>query len=347
MIRVANVVGARPQFIKAGPVSKVLASEGIAELLINTGQHYDPLMSDRIMHDIGLREPDVNLGIGSGSHAVQTGRIMESVEAAISKNQVDLVVVYGDTNTTLATAIASTKLHVPTAHVEAGLRSFNRQMPEEINRVLTDHACDILFAPTQTAIGHLEREGLLDRAILSGDVMVDALESIDFSAVRTPEWATGDFYLATIHRAENTDDRHRLPAILIGLGSTGAPVHLLAHPRLRRQMDEFGLSPGGLLTLHDPLPYSEMLAALRSSRGLYTDSGGLQKEAYILGVPCVTIRDETEWPETLHDSRNVLVSPGQDLGAAMPAILGKVNSHVFGDGKAAIRIVEEITRALR
>lgn len=347
MIKVANVVGARPQFIKAGPVSKALAVDDAEELLINTGQHYDPLMSERIMHDIGLRQPDINLGIGSGSHANQTGRIMEGLEAALVDNRVDLVVVYGDTNTTLAAAITAVKLHIPTAHVEAGLRSFNRRMPEEINRVLTDHACDLLFAPTQNAMGHLEREGLVERAILTGDVMVDALESMDFSAVALPEWASDAFTIATIHRAENTDDEQRLTAILEGLTSSGTPVHLLAHPRLRRQIDEFGLSPRAPLVLHDPLPYSEMLATLQVSKGLYTDSGGLQKEAYILGVPCVTIRDETEWPETLEGSRNVLVSPYDDLGASMPVAQFGAKDQAFGDGKAARRIVEEIIKALR
>ncbi|HET9259028.1 MAG TPA: UDP-N-acetylglucosamine 2-epimerase (non-hydrolyzing) [Acidimicrobiia bacterium] len=340
MIRVANIVGARPQFIKAGPVSKALKFQQIDELLINTGQHYDPLMSQRIMQDIGLRQPDINLGVGSGPHAVQTGRMMERLEAVLVENPVDLVVVYGDTNTTLAAAIAATKLDIPTAHVEAGLRSFNRKMPEELNRVLTDHACDFLYAPTQTAMGHLEREGLLDRATLTGDVMVDALESIDFISVPRPEWADGEFYLATIHRAENTDDGDRLSGILDGLATTGIPVHLLAHPRLRRQIEQFGMEPGGSLTLHDPLSYSEMLATLQTSRGLYTDSGGLQKEAYILGVPCVTIRDETEWPETLAGSRNVLVTPGPNLGAMMPTLDAGLGQKVFGDGTAARRIVE-------
>lgn len=346
MIRVANVVGARPQFIKAGPVSKVLAAEGIDELLINTGQHYDPLMSARIMSDIGLREPDVNLGVGSGSHAVQTARILEALEFVLRERPVDLVVVYGDTNTTLAAAITSTKMGIPTAHVEAGLRSFNRDMPEEINRVLTDHACDYLYAPTQTAVGHLDREGLRDRAHLTGDVMVDALESIDFTTVPIPDWADGDFYLATIHRAENTDDRQRLTTILGGLGTTGTPVHLLVHPRLRRQIDDFGLTPAGLLSLHDPLPYSEMLATLQRSAGLYTDSGGLQKEAYILGVPCVTIRDETEWPETLAEGRNVLVAADSDLGVMMPTFSDETTLKVFGDGKASRHIVDCLLRDL-
>ena len=347
MTTVVNVVGARPQFIKAGPVSKALAEAAVVELLVHTGQHYDPLMSEHIMADIGLRVPDVNLGVGSGSHGVQTARILEGLESFLMTRDVDAVLTYGDTNSTLAAALASTKLGIFTAHVEAGLRSFNRRMPEELNRVVTDHLSDLLFAPTENAMRHLAREGLESKATLTGDVMVDALESIDFDQVDVPEWATGEFYAATVHRAENTDDTSRLQAIIRSLDLLDHPVHLMAHPRLQRRLEELGLEPErDALHIHEPLSYSEMLATVRVSRGLFTDSGGLQKEAYILRVPCVTIRGETEWPETLEGSWNVLAEPDQDLTQLTSRDLSPSQVEPFGDGNSAGRVVKHLLNHL-
>lgn len=343
-----NVVGARPQFVKAGPVSRALKRSEHREILVHTGQHYDVVMSDDIMRDVGLHEADVNLGVGSGSHAVQTARILEGVEATILELRPDVVLTYGDTNSTIATALAATKLGVPTGHVEAGLRSFNRLMPEELNRVATDHLSDLLLAPTTTAMRHLRDEGLESRSALTGDVMVDALQSIRLSEVDVPAWARGTFYCATIHRAENTDDRDKLNWIFGSLARLDQPVHLLAHPRLRSRLDEYGIGGDqGVLVLHDPLPYAAMLAVVSRSRCLLTDSGGLQKEAFILGVPCVTLREETEWPETLVGRWNVLAPPTK---SELDSLIGRtpepVEGSPFGNGQAADAIVGELGRVL-
>lgn len=344
MTTVMNVVGARPQFVKAGPVSRALAEASVNEILVNTGQHYEKLLSETIMRDVGLREPDYNLSVGSGSHASQTARILEGVETLILETRPDAVLTYGDTNSTIAAALASTKLHLPTGHVEAGLRSFNRRMPEELNRVATDHLSDYLFAPTRTAMGHLEDEGLSERAYLTGDVMVDALTSIDHESVALPAWAVGDFYVATIHRPANTDDRARLAEVLKALGRLDSQTHLLAHPRLRNSLEQLDVSIPESLLVREPLPYAQMLGAVKQSRGLVTDSGGLQKEAFILGTPCTTIRDETEWPETLEGDWNVLAGSSlEQLSAIVSRKPTAVVSHPFGTGDAASKIVDQLT----
>jgi len=301
-------------------VSKALARAGVNEILLHTGQHYDDLMSSRIMLDVGLRQPDIHLGVGSGSHGLQTARMLEGIEQSIMDAKPDAVLTYGDTNSTIAAALAATKLGVYTAHVEAGLRSFNRAMPK-----------------------HLHAEGLSTRAVLTGDVMVDALRSIDFERVELPEWANGYFYSATIHRAENTDDPARLALILDSLAGLDHPVHLLTHPRLRQRIKDHNLAgPEGSLVLHDPLPYAEMLATVRASACLLTDSGGLQKEAFILHVTCVTLRTETEWPETMEGGWNVLARDERlELGSLVTRQPNPVTSAPFGDGKAAERIVAE------
>lgn len=342
MLRVMNVVGARPQFIKAGPVSRALGEAGIEEVLVHTGQHYDDLMSDAIMRDVGLRKPDFNLKIGSGSHATQTARMLVGIESLILDSHVNAVLTYGDTNSTIAAALAASKLNVPTAHVEAGLRSFNRRMPEELNRVVTDHLSGILFAPTTTAMNNLANEGLAERAILTGDVMVDALLSIDLGKVDLPPWALGDFFLATIHRPSNTDEPERLSAILEALGSLPHPTHVMAHPRLRDRLEGTSLLPGRVM-VHDPLPYSVMLATLSACNGLITDSGGLQKEAFLLGTICTTIRDETEWTETLVGGWNALAGSALDqLRELVARDTEGMRPDPFGDGMAAPRIVSEL-----
>jgi UDP-N-acetylglucosamine 2-epimerase (non-hydrolysing) len=341
-LRVLNLVGARPQFIKAAPVSAGLSERGAEEILVHTGQHYDDLLSDAVFADLGLRPPDINLGIGSGSHAEQTGKTLIALEPVLIDAAPDVVVVYGDTNSTIAGALAATKLHIPVAHVEAGLRSRNRLMAEELNRIATDHLSDALLAPTETAMVNLRSEGLGVAAHLVGDVMVDALRSI--KSVDPPEWLEEGDLLATIHRAENTDSPERLEAVLVALGSVGRRVHLLAHPRLVARSRGFGMTAllsAGDLIAHESLPYSSLVSALRMSGGLLTDSGGLQKEAFILGVPCVTLRAETEWPETLEGDWNVIA--GDRLGEI--GVLSKrqpteVSAQPFGDGHAASRIVD-------
>ena len=347
MAAVMNVVGARPQFVKAGPVSRALRNAGIEEFLVHTGQHYDDLMSDAIIRGVGLREPDLNLGVGSGTHGYQTAAMLEGVEQALLERRVDALLTYGDTNSTVASALAAAKLGVFTAHVEAGLRSFNRRMPEELNRVATDHLSDLLLAPTNTAMSHLADEGLADRAVLTGDVMVDALQTVDFKSVQVPGWASGEFILATIHRPENTDDPGQLSLILESLASVDLPAHLLAHPRLMAKLDETGWPTSkGSLTIQKPLPYEQMLASVHLSQGLVTDSGGLQKEAFILGTICVTVRTETEWPETLEGGWNMLAGPGADLNPMIRRHVQPVESAPFGDGDAARRIVDELARHL-
>ncbi|HEY5891473.1 MAG TPA: UDP-N-acetylglucosamine 2-epimerase (non-hydrolyzing) [Acidimicrobiia bacterium] len=342
---VMNVVGARPQFVKAGPVSRALAASGLVEILVHTGQHYDRLMSDAIMADVGLRDPDYNLGVGSGSHGVQTGLMLQAIESLILDTGPDVVLTYGDTNSTIAAALAAAKLHVPTAHVEAGLRSFNRAMPEELNRVATDHLSDLLFAPTDLAMSNLSKEGLEERAILTGDVMVDALHAIDLESLELPDWSGAPFYAATIHRPSNTDDPERIAGIIEALGTLDAPVHLMAHPRLKGQLEGFNIELPDSVIVDAPLPYATMLGVVKASQGLITDSGGLQKEAFILGVPCTTVRDETEWPETLEGGWNVLA--GSDLAKLAELVVRKTESdraNPFGSGNAASEIVAQLMK---
>lgn len=342
MPSVMNVVGARPQFVKAGPVSRALADRGLHEILVNTGQHYDDLMSDAIMRDVGLRQPDIDLGVGSGSHGRQTARMLEGLERVMIELSPDAVLTYGDTNSTVAAALAATKLGILTGHVEAGLRSFNREMPEELNRVATDHLSDVLLAPTVNAMEQLEREGLVHRSELCGDVMVDALMSIDLDTVIAPEWARDGFYASTIHRPSNTDDAVRLNRVLTAFASLDKTVHLLAHPRLQRRLHDFNIKVPQGVQIHDPLPYSSMLKVVSSSDGLLTDSGGLQKEAFVLGVKCTTIRSETEWPETLSGDWNVLAGSLERLSEIVLRETTPVHDNPFGHGDAGSRIAEVI-----
>ena len=343
MATVMNVVGARPQFVKAGPVSKALAESGIEELLVNTGQHYDDLLSDAIMADVGLRNPDIDLGVGSASHGAQTAAMLERLERVIVEHSPDIVLTYGDTNSTIAAALAATKLHVFTGHVEAGLRSFNRSMPEELNRIATDHLSDLLLAPTELAVSHLSNEGLRERTILVGDVMADAVMSIDLDSVAAPSWAEGRFYVATLHRPSNTDHPRRLTAVLDAMASLDSTVHVLAHPRLLARLDEFGLKVPEGVEVHNALPYGLMLRAMTASAGILTDSGGLQKEAYLLRVPCTTLRSETEWPETLQGGWNVVAGDRlDDLAAIVNRDLEEAIGNPYGSGDAALRIVAEL-----
>ncbi|MDA0791722.1 MAG: UDP-N-acetylglucosamine 2-epimerase (non-hydrolyzing) [Proteobacteria bacterium] len=321
-MHIITVVGARPQFIKAATVCRVLREQfpTVRHQLIHTGQHYDAAMSDVFFTELDIPVPDHHLGIGGGTHGQNTGRMLEHLEQVLVQNRPDRVLVYGDTDSTLAGALAAVKLNIPVAHVEAGLRSFNRRMPEEINRILTDHAADLLFTPTATASAHLAHEGIADEAVIQvGDVMYDAAlfyrgRAQDMSRVISElDLAGQPFILATVHRAENVDDPGRLGRILEGLGRATIPVILPMHPRTRQRLSDSGLRAADNIRIISPVGYLDMVALEMAASRIATDSGGVQKEAYFHGVPCITLREETEWTELVESGANVLV--GTDVQA--------------------------------
>jgi UDP-N-acetylglucosamine 2-epimerase (non-hydrolysing) len=306
------------------------------------------LMSDVFFRDLGIPSPNVNLSVGSGKHGAQTGAMMSGLEPVFEQFSPDWVLVYGDTNSTLAAAVTAVKLHLPLAHLEAGLRSFNRRMPEEHNRILTDHAADLCLAPTNVAMNHLSSEGLADRSVLVGDVMTDVLYRIrdqisGHPLPLPPDVTAGGYYLATLHRAENTDDRERLSAIVAALAKLEHPVLLLVHPRLGKLADQYGISLNqGLIRAIPPLAYPDLVNAAGNSRGVITDSGGLQKEAFLLRVPCTTLRSETEWVETVELGWNKIVSSDLD---DLPAIVesrhpAPTDAQPYGDGHAALKVAD-------
>lgn len=455
-MKVLSVVGARPQFVKLAPMARAFHARGVDHVIVHTGQHYDPMLSDVFFQDLGIPAPDHHLGVGSGSHGVQTGAILAALDDVLLAEHPDWVLVYGDTNSTLAAALSAVKLHLPVAHLEAGLRSFNRAMPEEHNRVLTDHAADLLLAPTEVAAAHLAAEGLSSRTVVVGDVMTDVLYRVRdlVSGIRPGEDAgsapvpgrvvpsagapaahpetgraavregrltipgiavadsleptipskagpptglgsvvtgssepathpntsrpavpgpavtgsleptthpkagpptgsgsavdlatelgltPGGYSVATIHRAENTDDPARLTAIVEALQTVDHPVVLLAHPRLVAKASAAGIAlDGGSLIPHEPLAYPALIAAVVRGRGVITDSGGLQKEAFLLRRPCTTVRTETEWVETVELGWNVLVEPSGIASAASRAAPPPTDAMPYGDGRAAERVV--------
>lgn len=346
-MKLVTIVGARPQFVKCAPLSRELRKQH-TEVLVHTGQHYDPEMSDVFFSELAIPEPDYHLGIGSGPHGKQTGEILARVEEVLVKERPDLVIVFGDTNSTLAGALAAVKLHIPVAHVEAGLRSFDRTMPEEINRVATDHVSDLLFCPTETAVRNLRNEGITKGVHLVGDVMVDALEYNKGIAAKNSRilekfgLSRKVYLVVTVHRPANTDNREHMEAILPALGESGFPVLFPVHPRTRKVLEEYGLRerlPGNVIATA-PLGYLDMIQAMAHARTILTDSGGMQKEAYLLGVPCITLRDTTEWVETVDDGWNVLV--GADRGKIVEAIRmctpENERSMIFGEVGASGRI---------
>ncbi len=347
-MKVLSVVGARPQFVKLGPVADALVDDGAEHVIVHTGQHYDPALSDVFFHELGIPAPDVHLGVGSGSHGVQTGAMLAALDAVLDEHRPDWVLVYGDTNSTVAAALAAVKMHLPLAHVEAGLRSFNRRMPEEHNRVLTDHAADLLLPPTELALANLAREGLAERAVVTGDVMTDVCFSIRdrlaLDPLPAPERAPSDgpYLVATVHRADNTDDPVRLRAVVAALNALPVPVLLTAHPRLVARASAYGIElETEAVRQVPPLSYSAMVSAVLGSAGVVTDSGGLQKEAFLLGVPCTTLRTETEWVETLDNGWNVLDAELTLLpGVAVRARPTTAPGMPYGDGTAARRTVE-------
>lgn len=319
-------------------------------IVVHTGQHYDELMSDVFFRDLGITEPDSNLAVGSGKHGAQTAAMLAGLEPIFEQYAPDWVLVYGDTNSTLAAAVAAVKLHIPVAHLEAGLRSFNRRMPEEHNRVLTDHAADLLLAPTQVAMGHLTVEGLAARSVLVGDVMTDLLYSVRDRVIAEPPVLpegveSGRFYVATLHRPDNTDDPDRLAAILGQLALLELPVLLAAHPRLTHLAVEHGIQlQQGSIRPIEPLAYPNLVSALRQSAGVITDSGGLQKEAFLLRIPCTTVRPETEWVETVELGWNRLVSA--DLSILRETVErptpAATDARPYGDGHAAEQVINAL-----
>jgi len=348
-MKILTVIGARPQFIKAATVSRAIAScDNVMEVIVHTGQHYDANMSDVFFEELSIPIPDFHLGLGGGSHGEMTGRMLEAVEGIMLDEQPDIVLVYGDTNSTLAGALAAAKLHFPVAHVEAGLRSFNRRMPEEINRILTDHVSEMLFVPTETALRNLSNEGLpKERTFLVGDVMFDAAVFYR-SQARQPAFvaefnlASDDFILATIHRAENTDSPERLAAILRALGRTGQRVVLPLHPRTHQRIDKLGISLPSSILITKPVGYLEMVWLEVNASIIATDSGGVQKEAFFHGKPCITFRDETEWVELVEAGWNRVV--GADETGIYEAIsqsdIPLSKPFLYGEGNAAQKILK-------
>ena len=384
-MKIVTIVGARPQFIKSAPVCRALREAGHREILVHTGQHYDDGMSAVFFREMGIAEPDVNLGVGSGAHGLQTAEMLIGIEKVVMDEKPDCLLVFGDTNSTIAGALAAIKLHTPIAHVEAGLRSYNREMPEEHNRVLTDHCSDILFCPTETAVTNLRREGftnivnegsftespessILDSHLSTGaqplvinigDTMYDAV--LEFSAIarqRSTAMADmtlekGGYCLATLHRPYNVDHPAHLTDILEAFIEIDETVVFPVHPRTRGRIvaldDSFVENLGkSRVKLIDPVGYLDMLILEQNARAVLTDSGGMQKEAYFFGVPCVTLRPETEWVETVESGWNVLAGNNKSLivekaAAAKPSGSSRV---LYGDGRASEKIIRTLERVL-
>jgi len=348
-LRLVSVVGARPQFVKAAVVSRALRAAGIEERLVHTGQHYDSLMSDVFFSEFDLPVPYRNLGVGSCSHAVQTGEMMIRLEPVVYDCEPDGVVVYGDTNSTLAAALVAAKLCVPVIHVEAGLRSFDRSMPEEVNRVLADRVSDLLLAPTSDAARQLRSEGVTAPVEVVGDVMVDlALETLRRLPAKPAilgrfKLRSKAFALATIHRASNTDDTVVFARLIAGLRSTQMTIVFPVHPRTLALCKTLNVGSGDNIITCEPLGYADMLALQTHARVVLTDSGGVQKEAVTVGTPVVTMRDRTEWTQTLDEGWNVLAgNDPREIADAAQRMPPKRRIYPYGQGDSARLIVEAI-----
>lgn len=351
-MKVVSVVGARPQFIKSAPVSRELRKNS-EEILVHTGQHYDRELSETFFDELHLPEPDYNLGVGSGPHGLQTAGMLKGIEDVLLKTSPDGVLVYGDTNSTLAGALAASKLRIPLAHVEAGLRSYNKAMPEEINRIVADHCSNLLFCPTQTAVSNLKRENITNGVYLVGDVMYDALLYNIYLAGKTEilsqlQVEPKKYLLATLHRQSNTDDPDTLKKIVESFSQIHRTIVFPTHPRTRKALHTYGISLGENICVLNPVGYLEFLNLECQAEAILTDSGGVQKEAYLLQVPCITLREETEWIETVEDGWNVLVGSNTDFIVKMAHEFrpNKKQRQLFGDGTAAQKIVEILENRL-
>ncbi len=348
-MKLLSIVGARPQFIKCAPLSRELRKDH-EEILVHTGQHYDYGMSYIFFEELDIPKPDYNLGIGSGNHGEQTGKMLAELEKVLVSEKPDLVLVYGDTNSTLAGALAASKIHIRVAHVEAGLRSFDRRMPEEINRVLTDHISNLLFCPTQTAVDNLAKEGVTEGVHLVGDVMMDALEYNRTVAEKRSKvieelgLKKGKYLVITVHRPSNTDSRENMGNIIEALAEIGETVVFPVHPRTKKYMQGYGLDIPVNMRLIEPLGYLDMLKLMAGARKILTDSGGMQKEAYMLGVPCITLRENTEWGETLEGGWNVLVGADKRkiMDAAQRIAPTSTREKVFSISGASERILNTL-----
>jgi UDP-GlcNAc3NAcA epimerase len=347
-MKITTIVGARPQFIKSAPVSIAIANAGYDELIVHTGQHYDYGMSKVFFDEMGIKEPFINLNVGSGTHAEQTSQMLVGIETVLHSQTPDIVLVYGDTNSTLAGALAAVKLQIKLAHIEAGLRSYNRQMPEEHNRVLTDHCSDMLFCPTQTAIDNLDREGIRTGVHLVGDTMYDAVFQFSQAASQKSRILNSlglkpkEYLLVTIHRPYNTDSPTMLSSILSAFQQVDETIIFPIHPRTLYAIKSKNITIPANVRLIDPVGYLDMLMLEQNARMILTDSGGIQKEAYWFKVQCLTFRLETEWVETAISGWNTLVGtdPARILTALnTPVPPGLAHPDYFGDGHASGKIV--------
>jgi UDP-N-acetylglucosamine 2-epimerase len=349
-MKIASIVGARPNFVKLAPVSREIRKNA-EEVIIHSGQHYDYEMNRIFFQELHIPDPNYHLGVGSGTHGQQTGEMLKRIEEILLKERPNVALVFGDTNTTLAGALAAAKLHIPVAHVEAGLRSFNKTMPEEVNRVLVDHCSDLLFCPTKTAVENLQNENITKGVNLTGDVMLDILQECIQIAEKTSrimeqlDLRPKEFFLATVHRAENTDDPARLKCIVEALSNIQKVV-FPCHPRTRKQLEELHLwnQVDRNIQVINPVGYLDILRLEKNARKILTDSGGMQKEAYMLQTPCITMRDETEWVETVENGWNQLV--GADKNAIVKAACNfeptGCQKDVFGTGCASRNIIKKL-----
>ncbi len=355
-IKIVTIIGARPQFIKAAVVSRALQQFATTaeEKIIHTGQHFDANMSDIFFEELDIPKPHFHLGVGGGTHGQNTGRMMEKIEAVLMEEKPSAVLVYGDTDSTLAGAVAAVKLHIPVAHVEAGLRSFNKKMPEEINRILTDHAADILFTPTATATAHALAEGIAKEKVQQvGDVMYDAALYYSSKAkndiLERLSVEPKQFILTTLHRAENVDDKIRLQQIINGLATCNMQVILPMHPRTKKRIQEFGLALPSNMLIIDPTGYLEMIVLEKNAALIATDSGGVQKEAYFHKTPCVTMRDETEWVELVECGANILTGAdehriGEAIQRSLSASPDVFKKPLYGVGDAGLLIAKALVQ---
>ncbi len=357
MKKILTIVGARPQFIKAAAVSRAFReSKKFQELIVHTGQHFDSNMSDIFFDELDIQKPHYNLGVGGGGHGQNTGRMLESIETVIVEEDPDWVLVYGDTDSTLAGALAASKLHVPVVHIEAGLRSFNMNMPEEINRKITDHISDLLLTANENSITLLSKEGISGSHVVNiGDVMYDAAiifgekAEIESQILDNLGLEPKTYILATVHRKENTDKEERLRNIIDGFATALHPVILPLHPRTRNMLNTFGISIPANIKVIDPLGYLDMVMLEKNAELIVTDSGGVQKEAYFYGVPCLTLRDETEWTELVELGWNKLVSPSNDIKEflSIKHHPGKTHPDIYGDGNAGAAIIQQLEKHSR